>query len=98
MAQSTPKQPSSRPGTNYTFTLSGSHQETSPFSAQCNQIRVATGGQPAWVSLGDNPVATATASMLMNSALTEYFTTTPGQRLSCLQAGTAGSLTVTEMS
>jgi hypothetical protein len=90
-------QDSSRLGTNTTFTLSGSSQATAAFGAQTYQVRVATAGQPAFVRIGDGtPTATA-SDPVVPASWVEYFTVTPGQKLACLQAGTAGTLSVTEL-
>ena len=90
-------QDSSRLGTNTTFTLSGSSQATAAFGAQTYQVRVATAGQPAFIRIGDGtPTATA-SDPVVPASWVDYFTVTPGQKLACLQAGTAGTLSVTEM-
>jgi len=90
-------QDSSRLGTNTTFTLSGSSQATAAFGAQTYQVRVATAGQPAFIRIGDGtPTATA-SDPVVPASWVEYFTVTPGQKLACLQAGTAGTLSVTEL-
>jgi hypothetical protein len=87
----------SRLGTNTTFTLSGSSQATAAFGAQTYQVRVAAGAQPAYVRIDDGTPAAAATDPLMPANTIDYFTVTPGQKLACLQAGTAGTLSVTEM-
>jgi hypothetical protein len=99
MAITWDKQPSSRLGTVTVFTLSGSSQATATFGSQTCQVRVATSAQPAWFKIGDGtPTADTAASHLIGTNISEYFTVTPGQKAAVLQAGTAGSITVTEMS
>ena len=93
----TPMQESSRLSTNTTFTLSGSSQATAAFGVQTRQVRVATTGQPAFIVVGDGTPTAAATDPIMPANYVDYFTVTPGQKLACLQAGTAGSLSVTEM-
>ena len=91
-------QNSSRLGTNTNITMSGTSQPTAAFSSQCYQVRVATGAQPAYIKIGDGtPTATA-SDLLMPINWVEYFTCTPGQKLAVLQAGTAGTISIAEMS
>jgi len=90
-------QDSSRLGTNTTFTLSGSSQATAAFGAQTYQVRVATAGQPAFIRIGDGTPTATGADPVVPASWVEYFTVTPGQKLACLQAGTAGTLSVTEL-
>src|SRR5262245_36710835 len=87
----------SRLGTNTTFTLSGASQATAAFGAQTYQVRVAAGAQPAYVRIDDGTPAAAATDPLMPANTIDYFTVTPGQKLACLQAGTAGTLSVTQM-
>ena len=87
----------SRLGTNTTFTLSGSSQATAAFGSQTYQVRVAAGAQPAYVRIDDGTPTAAATDPLMPANTIDYFTVTPGQKLACLQAGTAGTLSVTEM-
>lgn len=99
MAITFDKQPASRLGTVTVFTLSGSSQATATFGPQTYQVRIATSAQPAWFKIGDGtPVADTASSHLIGTNIVEYVTCTPGQKCAVLQAGTAGSLTVTEMS
>lgn len=79
------------------FTLSNTSQASAAFGGQTRQIRVATGNQPAYVLIGDGtPTATANDA-LMPANCVDYFTVTPGQKIAVLQAGTAGSLSVSEL-
>jgi hypothetical protein len=94
------RQPSSRPltGSTTVFTLGTASQATAAFGTQTYQIRISTGGQPAFVSVGDGtPSATSTGSMLIGTNVVDYITVTPGQRAAVLQAGSAGSITISEM-
>jgi hypothetical protein len=91
------KQPSSRPGANTNITMSAASQQTGAFSAQCYQIRLATGAQPAFVLIGQNPTAD-TNSPLIGANVVDYWTITPGMKAAVLQAGTAGVISITEMS
>jgi len=80
------------------FTLSGTSQASSAFGVQTNQIRIATSGQPAYFVIGDGtPTATSANGALMPANWVDYFTVTPGQKVAVLQAGTAGALSVSEM-
>jgi hypothetical protein len=86
-----------RLGTVHTFTMSGSSQATAAFGAQTRQVRVATNDQPAFIFIGDGTPTAAATDSVMPTGWVEDFTVTPGQKLACLQAGTAGILTVTEL-
>ena len=85
---------SSRLGTNTTFTLSGTSQASASFGGQ---VRVATGGQPAYIKIDDGTPTAAATDPLMPANWVDYFTVNPGQKIAVLQAGTAGTLSVTEM-
>jgi hypothetical protein len=86
-----------RLGTVHTFTMSGSSQATAAFGSQTYRVRVATGAQPAYITFGTTPTAAATDSLLGTNVI-DYFDVTPGQKAAVLQAGTAGTITVTELS
>lgn len=86
-----------RLGTVHTFTMSGSSQATAAFGAQTYRVRVATGAQPAYIVFGTTPTAANTDS-LVGANIVDYFDVTPGQKAAVLQAGTAGTVTVTELS
>ena len=88
---------SSRLGANANFTLSGSSQATAAFGPQTYQVRVATAGQPAFIRVGDGTPTATSSDPLMPANWVDYLTVTPGQKLACLQAGTAGTLSVTEI-
>ena len=92
------KRPASRAGTNTTFTMSGASQATAAFGSETFQIRVATETQPAFVEVGDGPPPASSSSMLLGANQVDYFTVTPGQKAAVLQAGTAGKVSITEMS
>ena len=88
---------SSRLGTNTTFTLSGTSQASASFGGQTRQVRVATGGQPAYIKIDDGTPTAAATDPLMPANWVDHFTVNPGQKIAVLQAGTAGTLSVTEM-
>jgi hypothetical protein len=98
MASSWDKMPSCRLGTNFTIASStGGAVATSAISGQIYQVRVATLAA-AFVKVGDGtPVATVTDTLLPANAV-DYFTCTPGQKVSILGTGAASTTTVTEMS
>ena len=84
-------------GTIHSFTMSGSSQATAAFGAQTYKVRIATGAQPAYFS---NPAASPTAQNtdnLLGSDCVDYIDVTPGQKIAVLQAGTAGTITITEL-
>jgi len=85
-----------RLGTVHTFTMSGTSQATAAFGGQTYRVRVATGAQPAYIVFGAAPAAAATDSLL-GANVVDYFDVTPGQKAAVLQAGTAGTVTVTEL-
>jgi hypothetical protein len=90
-------QSSSRLGTTTVFTLSGMSQASAPFGAETYQIRIATSGQPAFFQIGNGTPVATTSSPLIPGNWVDYVTVTPGQSIAVLQAGTAGSLSVTEI-
>jgi hypothetical protein len=96
------KQSSSRAGTSNVFTTSGTSQATGAFGPATLQIRIATSGQPCWVTVGDGTPTAATtgsASFVMPSNWSETVTVSPGQRAAVLAGGFAASqVTITEMS
>ena len=79
------------------FTLSGTSQASAAFGGQTRQVRVATGGQPAYIKIDDGTPTAAATDPLMPANWVDYFTVNPGQKIAVLQAGTAGTLSVTEM-
>lgn len=87
-----------RLGTVHTFTMSASSQATAAFGSQTYAVRVATNTQPAFFTIGDGTPTAANTDSVMAAGFAEDFDVTPGQKLACLQAGTAGILTVTELS
>lgn len=86
-----------RISTVHTFTMSGTSQATAAFGAQTYCVRVATGAQPGFITIGDGTPTAANTDTLMGANTIDYFTVTPGQKAAVLQAGTAGTITVTEM-
>jgi len=87
-----------RLGTVHTFTMSGSSQATAAFGAQTYRVRVATGAQPAYIAFGGTSATAAATDSLVGANVVDYFDVTPGQKAAVLQAGTAGTVTVTELS
>jgi hypothetical protein len=78
--------------------MSASSQATPAFGSQTYQIRVSTAAQPAFVKIGDGtPTADSTGSMLIGTNVVDYFTVSPGQAAAVLQAGAAGTISITEM-
>jgi hypothetical protein len=99
MAFTWDKQPSSRWITTTTFNLSGTSSATAAFSTQTYQVRLATSGQAAWVKIGDGtPVCDSTSGFLVGANVVDYHTVTPGQKAAVVQAGSAGQISITEMS
>jgi len=79
------------------FTLSGTSQASAAFGSQTYSIRIAAGDQPAYFKIGDGtPTATASDALLPAGSV-DYLTVSPGQKIAVLQAGTAGSLSVSEL-
>jgi hypothetical protein len=62
-------------------------------------IRVATGAQQCWIKIGDGTPTAATTgdSAIMGANTVDYFCVTPGQKIAVV-GGTAGPVSVTEMS
>jgi hypothetical protein len=86
-----------RLGTINTFTMSGTSQSTAAFGAYTHTVRIATGAQPAYFS---NPAASPTAANtdnLLGTNCVDYIRVAPGEKIAVLQAGTAGTITITEM-
>lgn len=86
-----------RLSTVHTVTMSGSSQATAAFGGQTRAVRVATNTQPAFIVIGDGTPTAANTDSVMPAGWVEDFTVNPGQKLAVLQAGTAGTLTVTEL-
>jgi hypothetical protein len=86
-----------RAGVNTTITMSGTSQATAAFGPQTYYLRVATGAQPAFIKVGDGTPVADTTSILVGTNVVDYFIVTPGQKAAALQAGTAGSISFTEM-
>jgi hypothetical protein len=94
-------QASSRLGVNTVITMSLTSIATAAFGAQTYQIRVATSAQPAFIKIFDatGPASTAsTSDVLIPANCWDYFTVTPGQKLAVVQAGSQGSISITEQS
>jgi hypothetical protein len=98
MPQFFPKALSSRAGVTTVITMSAGSQATAAFGAQTYQVRIATSGQPAFIKIGDGTPTAGTGDMVLGANIVEYFTVTPGQKLAVVQGGTAGSISITEMS
>lgn len=86
-----------RLGTAHTFTMSGTSQATAAFGTQTYRVRVATDDQPAFIRIGDGTPTAVATDTLIPAGWAEDFVVSPGQKLAVLQAGTAGVLTVTEL-
>lgn len=94
-------QASSRLGVTTVITMSAGSQATAAFGSQTYQVRVATSAQPAFIKIFDatSPSSTASSSdVLVPANCWDYFTVTPGQKLAVVQAGSQGSISVTEQS
>lgn len=78
------------------LTMSGSSQQTGAFGSQTYAVRIATGAQPGFFALGTNPTAANTDNLIGTNAI-DYIKVNPGEKIAVLQAGTAGSITITEM-
>jgi hypothetical protein len=90
-------EPSSRQGTTQKVAYTGT-AGTIPngVGAQTYQVRiVCTTG--AFVLIGDSPTAT-TSDMPTFADLPEYFSITPGQKVSAIQSSSGGTLYVAELS
>src|SRR5262245_38519673 len=100
MAVSWDKQPSCRIIANSNFTLTTSAQTGSALGAQTYQVRVATNNAvvTAYIKIGDgSPAATSANDTVMGANQIDYFTVTPGQKVSVLGGTAAGILSVSEM-
>jgi len=96
------KQPGSRAGVSYIFTLSSTSQATSTFGTQTYQIRVATTSTACFVKIGQATVtADTTSGNVVGTNVVDYFCVTPGQQAAVISSGTPGTVpvcTITEMS
>lgn len=86
-----------RLGTVHTFTMSASSQATAAFGAQTRRVRIATGAQPGYFVIGDGAPTAAVTDNLIGTNVVDYVDVNPGQKAAVLQAGTAGTITVTEL-
>jgi hypothetical protein len=86
-----------RLSTVHKFTMSGSSQATAAFGAQTYRVRVATHDQPAYLVIGDGTPTAANTDSIIPLGMVDYFDVTPGQKAAVLQAGTAGIITITEL-
>lgn len=85
-----------RLSTVHTFTMSGTSQATAAFGSGTYMVRIATGAQPGYFVLGSSPTAAATDN-LIGTNVVDYVKVNPGEKIAVLQAGTAGTITVTEL-
>jgi hypothetical protein len=83
-------------GTVHTFTMSASSQQTAAFGSGTNKVRIATGAQPGFFLNGADPTAASTSN-LIGTNVVDYVTVRPGSKIAVLQAGTAGTITITEL-
>jgi hypothetical protein len=84
-------------GTIHTFTMSGTSQATAAFGSGTYAVRIATNTQPGYFS---NPAAAPTAAATDNVIginVVDEVAVHPGQKIAVLQAGTAGTITITEL-
>ena len=89
-------QQSSRPGTTQNVAYTGTHGVvTNGVSVGVNQVRVNC-STAAFIAFGASPAAT-TSDIFMAAGVPEYFTVSPGQKVSAVQASSGGTLSVTEM-
>lgn len=86
-----------RLGTVHVFTMSGTSQASAAFGAGTYMVRIATGAQPAFFALGTSPTAAASTSNLIGLSQIDYIKVNPGEKIAVLEAGTAGTITVTEL-
>lgn len=68
---------------------------TNGISTAIQRVRVLT-TTDAFIKIGDSPTAT-TSDAYMTGLIPEYFTITPGQKVSAIQVTAAGTLYVTEV-
>lgn len=85
-----------RLSTVHTFTMSGTSQATAAFGAGTYMVRIATGAQPGYFLQGADPTAAATSNLIGTNCI-DYIKVNPGEKVAVLQAGTAGTITVTEL-
>ncbi len=85
-----------RLGTVTVITMSGSSQQTAAVGSQTREVRLATNAQPAYFLIGTDPTAAATSHVLGASCV-DYVAINPGEKVAVLQAGTAGTISITEM-
>lgn len=85
-----------RLGTVHVFTMSGTSQASAAFGSQTRSVRIATSTQPGYFVINSNPTAAATDN-LIPAGWVEDVTVNPGEKIAVLQAGTAGSVSVTEL-
>jgi hypothetical protein len=85
-----------RPATVHNITMSGSSQQTAAFGTGTYEVRIATNTQPAFWLLGSDPTAAATSNV-QGTNVVDYVTVNPGEKIAVLQAGTAGTITITEL-
>jgi hypothetical protein len=70
---------------------------TNVIGSQTYKIRVLT-TTDAWIVIGNNPTATVATGTYLPAKAAEYFTCTPGQKVSAIQDTAGGTLNVTEVS
>jgi hypothetical protein len=70
---------------------------TASFGPQTYQVRVSA-TTTTFIAIGDGTPAVTTSSTIIPANTTDYFAVTPGQKLSALGQGAAGTVTITEMS
>jgi hypothetical protein len=93
------KETSSRIGVSSALSVSSTATATTAaFSSQTYQVRVAAFGTDVFINIGDGTPAVTTSSLRLAANTFDYFSTTPGQKLSALGAAGAATVSVVEMS
>lgn len=69
---------------------------SNPVGAQTYRVRVLV-TTDAYIVIGNNPTATSSGTYL-TGLVPEYFTITPGQKVSAIEISSSGTLNVTEIS
>ena len=68
---------------------------TNAVGTQCRRVRILV-TTDAYVKIGNSPTAT-TNDTYVTAGIPEYWTITPGQKVSAVQVASGGTLNVTEM-
>src|SRR5690242_16798135 len=95
------RQPSSRLGRSLATAIStaqvNASTATTPFSAECFQVRVAS-TLGAFLAIGDSSISASASDVFLPANTIDYFTVSPGQSLAFLSTSTStGYFSLTEM-